>query len=160
MSMYEGFESWYRASDPSVFASLVVAVGDRGIAEDACAEGFARALGSWSRVSGMESPGGWVFRVALNDARRTRRRAAIEQRLLRRSTPTDQEANPSQVDPVLWEAVRNLPYRQRRAIALRYIDDATQSVIADQMGVQPGTAAATLAHARRNLRTELEEFYP
>lgn len=152
------FEEWYVVTYPRVFASLVVALGSHRWAEDACAEGFARALGSWRRVSKMDSPGGWVFKVALNDARRSGRRAALERRLLRRVAPAGQPDGFASIDPAIWRAVRNLPYRQRLAIALRYIDDETQSAVAEQMGVQPGTVAATLAHARSNLRTELEDF--
>ena len=44
------------------------------------------ALEKWDRVSIMESPTGWAFRVALNHARRTARRRSFEHRIfLRRS---------------------------------------------------------------------------
>ena len=49
-----------------------------------------------------------------------------------------------------------LSVRQRAAVVLRYVEDLPQSAIADALDIAPGTVAATLSHARRNLRIELE----
>lgn len=153
------FVEWYENAYPRLLASLVLALGDRRLAEDACAEGCARAFSAWKRVSQMRSPSGWVFKVAANYARRSARRANMERAVLRRSPSTGHAPDPAGIDPVVWEAVRKLPLRQRKAIALRYIGDASQAEVADRMGVEPGTAAATLTHARSSLRTELKEYY-
>jgi RNA polymerase sigma factor (sigma-70 family) len=55
----------------------------------------------------------------------------------------------------VWHAVASLPLRQRQAIALRYLLGMTQADVAEAMGVAPGTAAATLHAARRNLAGRL-----
>src|ERR687892_2598190 len=62
---------------------------------------------------------------------------------------------PTQLSPDVWDALAALPSRQREAIALRYLLDLTQADVADAMGVAPGTAAATLHAARRNLADRL-----
>jgi DNA-directed RNA polymerase specialized sigma24 family protein len=41
-------------------------------------EAFARALAAWPRVRTMDSPGGWLYRVALNQARSWLRRRGLE----------------------------------------------------------------------------------
>jgi DNA-directed RNA polymerase specialized sigma24 family protein len=102
------FAAWYRAEHPRLLATMTIVIRDLHAAQDIAAEAFARALAAWPRVSGMDSPTGWTYRVALNLARRRARRAALEERLLRRVVPTD-DAFPAEQAIELWDAVRALP---------------------------------------------------
>lgn len=129
--------------------ALAAVVGD----VDEAVEAFARALERWPQVSGMASPTGWVYRVGLNVARRRARRAGLHRRLAGRHTVASVRLEP--VDAELWAAVRRLPARQRTAVALRYIADLSEAVIAEVMGVAPGTVSATLHAARRRLAAQL-----
>ena len=101
----------------------------------------------------MESPGGYVYRIALHEAWRRRRRARIERGLWARS----------RVDPIVpapageaWDLVRNLAPRQRTAIVLRYVADLTEAEIARVMGVSRTTVSSTLIDARRLIAEQLE----
>jgi RNA polymerase sigma factor (sigma-70 family) len=152
-SAYGSFESWYRGVHPRLLATLTVMSGDVEAARDATAEAFTRALERWPRVRNMDAPEAWVHRVGVNVLRRWHRRRVVEERLLRRHGPDP--APPSQLSPDVWDALAALPSRQREAIALRYLLDMTQADVADAMGVAPGTAAATLHAARRNLADRL-----
>jgi RNA polymerase sigma factor (sigma-70 family) len=145
-----GFESWYRAEHPRVLAALSVVARDPDVAQEAAAEAFARALQRWERVGAMDSPGGWTYRVALNVLRRRARRAAFERRLLHRLAPSPAIAVPAYAVDV-WQAVTGLAPRMRTAVALRYLGGLTEAEVADVMGVAPGTVAATLHQARRQL---------
>jgi RNA polymerase sigma-70 factor (ECF subfamily) len=147
------FETWYRATHPRLLATLTVMSGDIEAARDATAEAFTRALERWPRVRSMDAPEAWVHRVGVNVLRRQHRRRVVEERLLRRHRP--EPAPPSHLSPDVWDALAALPSRQREAIALRYLLDLTQADVADAMGVAPGTAAATLHAARRNLADRL-----
>lgn len=60
-------------------------------------------------------------------------------------------------DPAVWEAVRQLPNRQREAVLLRYVADLSESDIAKTMSIRRGTVASTLAAARRTLSERLVE---
>ncbi len=152
------FERWYRREHPRVVAALAVAGGDVDVARDATDEAFVRAFERWDRIRVMESPGGWLYRVALNELRRKHRRRSVERELLRRQPPADEAERPPPIaDPRVWEAVRQLPRRQRSAIALRYVLDLTERDVARTMGIRRGTAAATLTSARRNLQRALAE---
>lgn len=77
------FDTWYREEYPRVLAALTVVIGNGDVAADATAEAFVRAYERWDRVSRMLSPGGWLYRVALNVARRRARRLSLERELLR-----------------------------------------------------------------------------
>jgi RNA polymerase sigma factor (sigma-70 family) len=148
------FESWYAREFPRVAATLALAVGDPGLAEEATAEAFARALTRWGQISRAGSPTGWVYTVALNQVRTTLRRRRLERRWAARqrieSTPP-----PADPDDELWRAVAALPERARIAIALRYVADLTETEVAAAMDVARGTVAATLHTARKRLARAL-----
>jgi len=145
-----GFETWYRAEHPRVLAALSVVARDPDLAQEVAAEAFARALQRWDRVAAMDSPGGWTYRVALNVLRRRGRRAALERRLLPRLAPAATIAVPAYAIDV-WQVVTGLAPRMRTAVALRYLGGLTEAEVADVMGIAPGTVAATLHQARRQL---------
>ena len=64
------------------------------------------------------------------------------------------------VDGVIWGAVADTTRgSMHRYSALRYLADLTQEDVASAMAISPGTAAATLAAARRNIRKALGEDY-
>ena len=148
------FAAWYRSEHPRLLAAMTVVTRDLHTAQDVTSEAFARALAAWTRVSAMESPTGWTYRVALNVARRRARRAALEQRLLRRMVPPD-AGLPEERSIELWDAVRALPPRARTAIALRYAAGLSEAEVATAMNVAVGTASATLSAARRTLAIAL-----
>jgi RNA polymerase sigma-70 factor (ECF subfamily) len=155
------FAAWYRNEHPRLLATMTIVTRNLHVAQDVTAEAFARALASWKRVSTMDSPTGWTYRVAVNLARRRARRAAIEERLLRRMTQTPTtgfgDGIPVEHAIELWDAVRALPPRARTAIALRYTAGLTEAEIAAAMNVAVGTASATLASARRTLAAALSD---
>jgi RNA polymerase sigma factor (sigma-70 family) len=145
---HQAFESWYRREHPRLVTSLLLVSGDLHAAQDAADEAFARALVHWSRVSAMTSPNGWTYRVALNVLRRRGRRAAVERRLLaQHRAPTEIPAPAGEA----WEAVRQLPPRQRAAVVLRYVADLTEEQVGVAMGVSRSTISSALADARRTL---------
>lgn len=148
------FAEWYAAELPRICRALALATGDVGLGEEAAAEAFARALVRWDRVGRMDSPGAWVYTVALNEMRRTWRRSQLERRYVQRLRD-DGLPPPPEPDDRLWRAVAALPPRARTAIALRYVADLSESQVADVMNVSRGTVAATLSTARRRLAATL-----
>lgn len=154
----EGFAAWYEREAPGLCASLTVALADPVLAEEVAAEAFARAWADWQKVRRMSSPVGWVYRVALNEARSGFRRVRRERRATARAVAS---VSPAPLEPnnALWEAVRGLPPRARTAIALRYVADMPEAEIARSMRVARGTVAATLFSARRQLAEALGDQY-
>lgn len=157
----EGFAGWYREQHPRVLAALTIVAGSADVAADATAEAFVRAYERWDRVRTMGSPGGWLYRVALNVVRRRARRLGRERDLVRRAVlrtalpaPATSTA-PSALQPEVWAAVRALPDRQRTAVALRYVLDLPEAEVAALMGITRGAASSYLTTARHTLATRL-----
>ena len=151
----EEFEPWYRREYPRVLATLVLVVGDGELGREAADEAFARALARWSSVSRMVSPAGWTYRVALNLARRSARRATAERRLLRLARPDGLAVPAPAVE--LWQVVRQLPRRQREVVVLRHLVDLREREIADVLGIRRSSVSRSLAAAHRTLRGWLSD---
>jgi predicted RNA polymerase sigma factor len=100
------FEEWYRSEYRRLLATVTLATRNVEVGRDATDEAFARAYERWSRVCTMAEPNGWLYRVALNVARRIVRRRAMEARALRRTVlwlSTDLEPSTSTLASVtVW----------------------------------------------------------
>ena len=147
------FEAWYRHEHPRLVTLLAASTGDAPLAREAADEAVARAFERWERVSRMDSPAGWTYRVALNVVRRRARRNALERGILRRIRHDDVPGPTGE----LWLLVADLPPRQRTAVLLRHVGQLTEAEIADVMRVARGTVSSTLRSAYRRLGAELDE---
>ena len=153
----EEFIAWYAEAAREVVASLALLARDLSAAEEATAEAFIRAYARWPQVRGMERRNAWVFTVALNELRSTKRRRRRE---VLAPQPVDRAWLPLAThDPELWAAVADLPERARHVVVLRYVADLTEADIAATLGVTRGTVATLLSRARRTLATALGEDY-
>ncbi|CAA9219362.1 MAG: hypothetical protein AVDCRST_MAG50-567 [uncultured Acidimicrobiales bacterium] len=150
------FEAWYGQAWGPVLRAVIGSGVGVDEAEEVVAEAFSKALSGWPRVSRIANPEGWVYRVAVNGAKRRQRRATLELGL--RSRTEVQLVQPPGVPAPVWDAVARLPERQRQAIVLRYVVGLHQSEIAEWIGVRPGTVAASLHAARASLRTAMSEL--
>lgn len=153
------FASWYRTEYPRVVNALTLLTGDRQVAADAASEAFVRALAKWDRVSKMDRPGGWLYKVALNDARRRLRRTARDRSQATSLDWTSPTATPVEPDHELWAAVSRLPDRTRSAVVLRYVADLTEAGIAEALGIKRGTVATMLRRAHDALAADLGPTY-
>jgi RNA polymerase sigma-70 factor (ECF subfamily) len=144
----ESFEEWYDREHDRMVATLLLTTGSPDLAAESVDEACSRALERWRRVAAMESPTGWVYRVALNHARRIARRKTIEERLTRKLVPQpDLPASASEI----WELVQGLSTRQRQIIMLRHIADLPEAEIARILGISRGTVSSTLHDAHQRL---------
>jgi DNA-directed RNA polymerase specialized sigma24 family protein len=112
------FAAFYEEVHPRLITSLAALCGDVDLAAEAADEAAVKAIERWERVAPMANPQGWLFRVAVHERRRQRRRS-LEQRLLRSSAPSFGLV-PGPAGEI-WTLVAGLGDRQREAIVLRHI---------------------------------------
>ena len=138
--------------------ALTLVAGGKEAAADAVQEAFVRLVRGWDRLSTYEDPAGWVRRVALNQIRDHHRSVWRQARLLlkmeREDHPSPETAT---TDEQLWGRLRVLPYKQRVALALYYLDHLTTREVADVMHVSEGTVKQHLHRARESLKEVYEE---
>ncbi|MET0911340.1 MAG: RNA polymerase sigma factor [Ilumatobacteraceae bacterium] len=151
------FESLFRREHPRLVALGLGLTGDREVARELAQEALLRAYIDWSKVRGYSAPAAWLRRVVINQAVDVHRRQVVERRTLQRVHSSDVVVD-SSGDPASswwWRAVRELPERQRIAVALFYVDEYSIAEIAEVMGVRQGTVKASLSHARAALAAAL-----
>ena len=129
-------------------ATLLLATGDIELASDGVDKACARALARWSRVSAMDAPTGWAYRVALNHARRVARRRRLERLVLRRVPPPP---NVPAAAGEIWALVAELPLRQRQVVVVRHVADLREAEIAGSLGISRSTVSTTLRDAHNRL---------
>jgi RNA polymerase sigma-70 factor (ECF subfamily) len=148
------FEELYRSEFQAVFRAVLAVCGDRHVAEEATQEAFARALERWRRLRDRSWAAAWVTTTAMNAARRSLRRRAVEAKANPAAGPGEPD---SAID--LWRGVRGLPVRQQEAVVLYYVLDLPVAEVAVAMGCEEGTVKAHLSRARAALRAVLEEAH-
>jgi RNA polymerase sigma factor (sigma-70 family) len=150
----ESFDDLFRREFAPITRTAYLVVGDWEVAREITQDAFVQALRHWKKVEAMESPGGWVRRVAIRDAVRSRRRDARGRTLRVDATPPDR-------DPALALDVRTalltLPAQQRAVIALYYLDDRPVTEIASLLGCSRGTVKTHLSRGRAALAPLLGE---
>ncbi len=135
---------------------LSVSSGSRSLAEELADETLVRALEKWDDRVVTDATSAWLFTVARNLLRRTRRREALFGRFARSHRPVDAAGVPD-FSPEVVDAIAALAPRQREAVALRYVLGLRCAEIAEAMGVTEGTAMRTLFDARKRLAVALGE---
>lgn len=151
----EPFVRFFRDEFPAVVALVYGLSGSRAAAEDVAQEAFLRAHREWKRVEAMDSPGGWVRRVAINQATSYWRRLKAEASALARLSPPISFVPPEDHLSQFWEEVRRLPTRQAQVVALHYLEDMPVAEIAAVLEVADGTVKALLSQGRERLRRQL-----
>jgi RNA polymerase sigma-70 factor (ECF subfamily) len=108
---------------------------------------------------------GWLFKVALNEARLLRRRSRIHAKSLEAvawsKTRTSEIPEESVVRQELIDQVRKalsrLPETQREVVRLRIYDEKTFAVIAEELQLPLGTVLTRMRLALQKLRSFLND---
>ncbi|HTZ63948.1 MAG TPA: sigma-70 family RNA polymerase sigma factor [Solirubrobacteraceae bacterium] len=139
-----------------VWRFLVASVGPSD-AEDCFQETFISALKAYPRLHAGSNLKAWVLTIAHRkaiDVHRQRGRGAV---CVAEVETLDGHATPSAAahDGELWEAVRELPPRQRSAVVLRFVGDMAHREIATAIGCSEQAARRSLHEGLAKLRKEL-----
>ncbi|HEX6933644.1 MAG TPA: RNA polymerase sigma factor [Streptosporangiaceae bacterium] len=121
-------------------------------AEDAAADAFLAALEAYPRLRPDSDVKSWLVTIAHRKAvdilRRKARHAVPVQDVPERAGGTEM-ALP---DEPLWAAVRDLPSKQRHAVAYHYVADLAYAEVAAIMGTSEAAARRSAADGIKALR--------
>jgi RNA polymerase sigma factor (sigma-70 family) len=136
-----------------VWRFLVASVG-RTEAEDCFQETFIAALRAYPRLRADSNLRAWVLTIAHRkalDSHRARRRRALP---VADPAAIDDRPGPNRVgrDDALWEAVHELPARQRSVVVLRFLADLPHADIARALGCSEDAARRSLHEGLTKLR--------
>jgi RNA polymerase sigma-70 factor (ECF subfamily) len=151
-----GFDGFFLQHHDPLVRALSLTLGDDELGRDAAAEGFARALQRWNRVSRYDNPAGWIYRVGLNWAR-SRRRKSRRELLVEQAAPDRLVAGAADPDPAVAIALSALSVDHRAVIVGRYYLDWSERQLADALDVAPGTVKSRLSRALERLQELLPD---
>ncbi len=141
------FELFFNSIEPGLRAALVTKFGpDRG--RDAAAEALGYGWRNWDRVSTLENPAGYLYRVGDRWGRRqqTKKPVAFE--------PQEIGGSPH-IEPGLEPALESLTLRQREAVVLVAGFGLTHREAADLLGLRRSSIQNHLERGLTKLRSEL-----
>ncbi len=156
------FTDFFSTAWPRLYRTALAVAGDRGAAEDALQNAFAKAYSVWPRIRRTDHPHAYVRRMVVNDILGSRRHG------WRRRERPHETVEPPGTSPspepdvvrrdVLWAAVRALPARQRAVVVLRYYEDLSEREIAETLGCSQGTVKSQASAALASLRARGADF--
>jgi RNA polymerase sigma-70 factor (ECF subfamily) len=150
------FDDFYRRNRQPIARALAFSLGDVDLAAEATDEAFVRAYERWSKVSQLDRPEGWIYRVALNWATSVlRRRRRSPHRLYEPQAITPQFA-----DPAVHASLAALDTKHRSVVVCRHLLGWSVAETAAALGVREGTVKSRLHRAMRSLHSALHHLDP
>lgn len=134
--------------------------GDRQDAEDVAQEVCIRLASAIRGFKGASRFSTWLYSVTLNAARdqmRKRRRAEWRDAAYLREQAVLEAGRAEDDGEELWQAVRQLPDRQRDAVLLIYGDGLSHAAAADVLGCAETTISWHVHEARKRLKVLLRD---
>ena len=134
-------------AEPRIRRALTAAFGLQA-GRDATTDALAVAWRHWERVSVMDNPIGYLYRVGFNQARRPETETL-------RADLTEATSRVPWVEPGLVPALVALPERQRVIVALVHGFEWSLAEVADLLDVSKSTVRTHEQRAMRTLRRKL-----
>jgi RNA polymerase sigma factor (sigma-70 family) len=132
---------------------LATALAGTSDGDDVAQQAWLQAWTAYPRLRSSRNLRSWLLTITARcatDRYRQRGRAPVPTDPL----PEVPVTRPAEPDPELWAAVRNLPKRQRLAVALRYVADLDHAAIARTLGTTPAASRRLVSDALAALRTD------
>lgn len=133
------FASFIEETEPRLLRALVGAFGS-DVGREATSDALAYAWENWSRISEMDNPVGYLFRVGQSRSRSYRRERVWFPDVSPHELPN--------VDPRLPAALGQLSRMQRAAVVLLFVEDMPEREAGEALGISRG---AVRKHAERGL---------
>jgi len=128
--------------------------------EELAQDAFAGTYAAWGRLRRPDRAAAYARKALVNRHRSLLRRAVVEARHALTQRPEDRyEADFGGDDQLLWQALRQLPARQRSALVLRFYLDLPEVEVARLLGVPPGTVKSWVHRGLARLRARLGPQY-
>lgn len=160
------WEAVYRANAGRLGRLARLLLRDPEEAQEVVQEVFLKVAGALDRLERPRAWDPWLTRLTINACRDRyrsgwwrlwrRRRARLEAIEVVDPRPTpDREAAGAEARDRLWAAFQRLPARQREVFALRHFEGWSTELIAESLGLSPGSVKTHLFRAVHRLRAAL-----
>lgn len=151
------FEEFFRAEYRGLVRALFLLTVDQSEAEELAQETMARVFERWERVRTMESPGGYLYRVAVNLNRQRLRHLGVRARRLIAMSVTPEAVPPPESRAEIADAISSLPRGQQRAFMLVEWLGMTTEEAGAALRIRPASVRSQVHRARAALRERLRD---
>ncbi len=140
---------------------LVRLSGNSMDADDLCQETFIRVYRSLRKFKAKSQFSTWLYRIATNVANSHHRKEKVRQLLSFGNDPetmaVDEPTEPRELDPEMWDAIHNLPQKQKMVLTLRIFQELSFKVVASILNMSENSAKVNYHHAIQRLKEKLGE---
>jgi RNA polymerase sigma-70 factor (ECF subfamily) len=157
------FEELVRSHQRRLYAFIYRMSGNTEVTAEVTQSAFVKAYSGIGRFRGEASFRTWLYRIAVNTLRNYMRDEARRRHLsIDNDIPSSEEGAfeilaSRQQRELLWEAVQDIPARQREALVLRVQEGYQFKEVAEIMECTIGAAKANYHQAVSRLKRILEE---
>jgi RNA polymerase sigma factor (sigma-70 family) len=141
------FSLFVSEGEPRLSRALTAAYG-REVGHEATRDALLYAWENWERISKMDNPVGFLYRVGQSRSRQYRRPPVL--------FPGQSSDDLPQIEPALPRALNGLSDKQRAALVLIHVEELTEREAAEAMGVSRATVRRHADRALEKLRKFLE----
>lgn len=139
-------------------ARLAHALAGPTLGDDVAQQAWVQALAAYPGLRSGSNLRGWLLTItrhaAMDAHRAARRTTPVADLETHAAPPTGPAPDPR---PDLWEAVADLPERQRAAVALKYVTDLDHRAIAAVLDTTPAMSRRLVSDALATLRLTIPE---
>ena len=140
---------------------LVRLSGNSMDADDLCQETFIRVYRSLRKFKAQSQFSTWLYRIAVNVANSHHRKEKVRQLLSFGNDPetmaVDEPTEPRELDPEMWDAIHNLPQKQKMVLTLRIFQELPFKEVASILNMSENSAKVNYHHAIQRLKEKLGE---
>ena len=156
VAVEHSFEDFFDHEQERLLRLLWMVTGSRQESEDIVQDTFLRVWERWHKVSSMESPTGYLHRVAMNIFRNRYRRARLGVRKAIMADPPVDAFDTVEDRLSVSSALGSLTPKQRAALVLTELLGYPAEEAGKMIGVRGSTVRSLSSSARANLRTAKE----
>ena len=142
---------------PALGRLAYLLTGDEAVAEDLVQEAFVRTFARFAHLRRREALAGYLRKTVVNLAHKHFRHLSNERSYVEAAGAVADFASQPDVGlrEQLWSALRELPYRQRAALVLRFYEDVSEREAARLLGCRVGTVKSLVHRGLSSMREQI-----
>lgn len=146
------FSEFVAAAWGSLYRTAYLMVGNHAVAEDLVQTAMTNTYASWHKVRELGAARAYARTAVVRSATSWFRTRARRREHITDDLPETPYFPDHSTRPVLLDALRHLPPRQRAVVVLRFYEDLSVAQAADALGCSEGTVKSQTSAALSKLR--------
>ncbi|MHB8510582.1 MAG: sigma-70 family RNA polymerase sigma factor [Actinomycetota bacterium] len=147
----------YAQHAPSALRLAYLISGNKSEAEDLVHDAVVRMAARFSDLRHEEAFPFYLKRAVVNRAASQSRRRRIERDWSRRQRERTTDIPDVATKDELWQAMLELPVRQRAVLVLRFYEDLSEAQTAETLAIPKGTVKSLTSRALESLREVIKD---